>query len=53
MRLALLIVMFASQVVVANDLEFFESKVRPLLAEQCYGCHRSNATIVRWCLSRS
>ncbi len=23
----------------ANDLEFFESKIRPLLAERCYGCH--------------
>src|ERR1700722_10623180 len=21
------------------DLDFFESKVRPLLAERCYGCH--------------
>lgn len=26
-----------------GQLEFFESKVRPLLAEQCYGCHSAEA----------
>ena len=47
MRLALLMVMFASQAFGADDLEFFESKVRPLLAEQCYSCHSSKAKIVQ------
>jgi hypothetical protein len=26
-----------------RDLEFFEKKVRPLLVEECYGCHSSDA----------
>ncbi|MFN8007729.1 MAG: PSD1 and planctomycete cytochrome C domain-containing protein [Terriglobia bacterium] len=30
-----------------SDLEFFESKVRPLLATQCYSCHSSKATIIQ------
>jgi Ni/Co efflux regulator RcnB len=47
MTLALLIVIFASQVFGADDVEFFESKVRPLLATQCYSCHSSKATIVQ------
>src|SRR5689334_3087621 len=47
MRLALLTAMFASYAFGADDLEFFESKVRPLLAEQCYACHSSKATIVQ------
>ena len=25
------------------DLQFFESKVRPLLAERCQGCHSAKA----------
>ena len=47
MSLALLTVMFASQAFGADDLEDFESKVRPLLATQCYSCHSSKATIVQ------
>ncbi len=47
MTLALLIVMFAAQAFAADDLEFFESKVRPLLVAQCYSCHSSKATIVQ------
>jgi hypothetical protein len=27
----------------ADDLEFFEKQVRPLLAEHCYSCHSSTA----------
>ncbi|MFT5110416.1 MAG: hypothetical protein ACI9UA_006070, partial [Pseudoalteromonas tetraodonis] len=27
----------------AEHLEFFENKVRPLLAEQCYRCHSAEA----------
>ena len=27
-----------------SDAEFFESKVRPVLASRCYGCHAENAT---------
>ena len=26
-----------------DDIEFFEKKIRPLLAEQCYSCHSANA----------
>ena len=31
------------QVVTKEQLEFFETKVRPLLAEHCYQCHSANA----------
>ncbi len=27
----------------ADQLHFFEAKVRPLLADQCYGCHSVQA----------
>lgn len=47
MRLVLLTVMFASYAVAADDLDYFESKVRPLLATQCYSCHSSKAAIVQ------
>lgn len=47
MRLALFILLFGSRAVAADDLEFFESKVRPLLATQCYSCHSSKAAIVQ------
>ena len=47
MRFAVLVVIFRSQAFGADDVEFFESKVRPLLAEQCYACHSSKAKIVQ------
>ncbi len=28
-----------------EDLEFFESKIRPLLAERCYGCHSKDEKV--------
>jgi hypothetical protein len=27
----------------ADDFEFFEKKIRPVLAEKCYGCHSASA----------
>src|SRR4051812_12078014 len=27
----------------ADDLEFFEKRIRPVLAERCYPCHSANA----------
>ena len=27
----------------AKDVEFFEKKIRPVLAEQCYACHSADA----------
>src|SRR3954470_11538112 len=27
-----------------GDLEFFEKKIRPVLADQCYKCHSTSAT---------
>ncbi len=30
-----------------ESLEFFESKVRPLLAEHCYSCHSADAKIIK------
>lgn len=30
-----------------DDIQFFEAKVRPLLASQCYGCHSSKSKIVQ------
>ena len=29
-----------------SDVEFFEKKIRPVLAERCYGCHSASATNV-------
>ena len=29
--------------IAANDLQFFESKIRPLLADKCYKCHSRDA----------
>jgi len=31
----------------AEDIEFFESKVRPLLVEHCYDCHSTDASSLR------
>jgi hypothetical protein len=42
-----LIALVGSRVLASDDLEFFESKVRPLLASQCYSCHSSSAAIVQ------
>jgi hypothetical protein len=47
MRFAVLTVIFTSLAFGADDAEFFESKVRPLLATQCYSCHSSKATVVQ------
>ena len=30
----------------AEDLEFFEKKVRPLLVEHCYACHSADAKMI-------
>lgn len=38
---ALVVLVFAS-VTQSQDATFFESKIRPVLAKQCYGCHSSN-----------
>ena len=29
----------------AEEIEFFENKIRPVLAERCYACHSSEAKI--------
>lgn len=39
MNLRFAVVLFALGAVSANGTEFFESKVRPLLAEKCFACH--------------
>jgi cytochrome c553 len=31
----------------ASDLQFFESKIRPLLADKCYKCHSKDADKIR------
>ena len=31
----------------AADLEFFETKIRPVLVEKCYSCHSSKAEILK------
>ena len=32
-----------SQAISADDLAFFEKRIRPLLADKCYGCHSAGA----------
>lgn len=41
---AVLVIGFASLVVAApnDDVEFFEKKIRPVLAQHCYQCHNSS-----------
>ncbi|MBB74113.1 MAG: hypothetical protein CMJ75_06320 [Planctomycetaceae bacterium] len=36
----------ATDPVGAQDLEFFEKKVRPLLVEHCYSCHSGDAEVI-------
>jgi len=42
-RVAVAAVICAASLSAANDAEFFESKIRPLLAANCYACHTGNA----------
>jgi Protein of unknown function (DUF1553)/Protein of unknown function (DUF1549)/Planctomycete cytochrome C len=39
--------LWADDAVAPDDLAFFESKVRPILVENCYGCHSSQAKTLR------
>jgi hypothetical protein len=39
MRLPLLLLTAVAVLPAAEDLEFFETKIRPVLAARCYGCH--------------
>ncbi len=44
-RLWLILVVGTAQLTMAApESEFFESKIRPVLASRCYGCHAENAT---------
>lgn len=42
--------------VLADDLQFFETEVRPLLTEHCYECHAGESRILRagcgWIIGR-
>ncbi len=31
----------------AEDLEFFETRIRPILVEHCYECHAANSKVIR------
>src|SRR5947207_136287 len=33
--------------IAAKDLQFFESKIRPLLVDKCYKCHSKDADKIR------
>lgn len=39
MRTVIAIALFAWRLCAADDLEFFEQRVRPVLASKCYSCH--------------
>ena len=41
--LSLLLAAFAAAQAQTPDIEFFEKKIRPVLAEKCYACHNSKA----------
>ncbi len=45
--IALIALLACTPVFAAGDLEFFESKVRPVLAANCYACHSAKAKIVQ------
>ena len=38
-RVALIFGLLAAPAVAADPADFFETKVRPVLAEHCYSCH--------------
>jgi len=40
-------VVFSAQPPTAEQLDFFERKIRPLLAEKCYKCHSANSEKVK------
>lgn len=42
-RLHATVVLCASAALASDDTQFFESKIRPLLAESCYACHTGGA----------
>src|SRR3954447_1930335 len=42
-RIASAVVIFAASLAGANDSEFFETRIRPLLATNCYACHTKGA----------
>ncbi|MEC8941279.1 MAG: c-type cytochrome domain-containing protein, partial [Verrucomicrobiota bacterium] len=44
---ALLLVLLPASAPADDDLAFFESKIRPLLAEHCYKCHSARASKVK------
>ena len=37
------LVMPAAADFTSSQIQFFESKIRPMLAEKCYGCHSHKA----------
>ena len=39
----LLLLLFAGSAFAADNAEFFENKIRPVLSKNCYGCHRQAA----------
>ena len=41
--LALAVLILALAQAQSPDIEFFEKKIRPVLAERCYDCHSSKA----------
>lgn len=36
-----------AETLTADELQFFEAKIRPVLVRECYGCHSSKAGNVR------
>ncbi|MGL6076470.1 MAG: PSD1 and planctomycete cytochrome C domain-containing protein [Fimbriiglobus sp.] len=43
LSLCLFITLFASPLLADDGVKFYETKVRPLLVEQCYSCHSASA----------
>ena len=43
-RIWLILILGAAPLAAAERHDFFESKVRPVLARRCFGCHDGNAT---------
>ena len=43
----LLIAVFLTATLSADEFQFFESKIRPVLASKCYGCHSPKAEKIK------
>ena len=45
--LVLLAQLVSAEAISSEDLQFFENRIRPLLADHCYKCHAQNSKKIK------